>query len=497
MINMKKQLFLIGLIFTMFVAYAHAQAVEPTDETQPTATAADSETETTDEFCPHRILMRVGGGYANNMYKELRKSDLVKTCSYTALIEVGYAYFFHRNIGIGLGVGLNNSSRIVRVDGTARYQEFYDPDYVPGENVPYNFLYTMHKFRQRHTVWAIDVPLTLQFEKKFGGRNGIYSHVGVKGYFPIASRLSFPGGTIYFPEIHDPALNVYYKELYVHMDGKEVKKAPAIAPKMRISVDVIGEFGGIFGIARNADLYIGAFASYGFLNILPKENIELMNLNTIDHKLAAVIDQYANPTKKWNLLNAGIKIGFHFLPCKSCGNDEYMRDAKRAYMKKMMAKKDEPIVITNTVTEYFYFVPTLSQELLDESANDPNKKKALLDLAQSLSLIKILFDLDKDIPKLTDRNRTDINKVVEILTAHQDLKVLVSGYTSPEGTKDHNKDLGHRRALAVRKIFLDRGISPEQITVQNFIAEDPQHKIDIPEKEWPEQRAVIFKIEKS
>jgi outer membrane protein OmpA-like peptidoglycan-associated protein len=198
---------------------------------------------------------------------------------------------------------------------------------------------------------------------------------------------------------------------------------------------------------------------------------------------------------KWNLLQIGLKIGFHFLPCKSCGNDDYMRDKKRQYMEEMMKKQQEPIVVTNTV-EYYYFVPTISQELLDEGDKDAAKKKALLDLAQALSKIKILFDLDKDIPKVEQIHIYHIDKAVELLKEYQDFKVVITGYTSPEGTEPHNQDLGHRRALAVRQIFINKGIFEDQNEVKNLTADNPQHKIDIPEKDWKEQRAVIFRIEK-
>jgi outer membrane protein OmpA-like peptidoglycan-associated protein len=209
-----------------------------------------------------------------------------------------------------------------------------------------------------------------------------------------------------------------------------------------------------------------------------------------------VAANYANAKDKWNLVQVGVKVGFHIKTCKSFRTDKFMRDEKRAFMDEMKKKKNEPIVVTNTVTEYYYFVPTISQELLDEAANDPNKKKALMDLAQSLSNIKILFDLDKDIPKLDDNKRQHIDRASEVLKANPDLKVIITGYTSPEGSVPHNKDLGNRRALAVRQIFIDKGVPGDQIAVQNFTADDPQHKIDIPEKEYPEQRAVIFKIEK-
>jgi outer membrane protein OmpA-like peptidoglycan-associated protein len=104
--------------------------------------------------------------------------------------------------------------------------------------------------------------------------------------------------------------------------------------------------------------------------------------------------------------------------------------------------------------------------------------------------------LDKDIPKLDDYKRDYIKQAAELLKANPDLKVIVTGYTSPEGTVTHNQDLGHRRAVAVRQHFIDRGVPQDQIAVQNYTAEDPQHKQDIPDKDYKEQRAVIFKIEK-
>jgi outer membrane protein OmpA-like peptidoglycan-associated protein len=104
--------------------------------------------------------------------------------------------------------------------------------------------------------------------------------------------------------------------------------------------------------------------------------------------------------------------------------------------------------------------------------------------------------LDKDIPKVEQIHIYHIDRAVELLKEYQDFKVVITGYTSPEGSIPHNQDLGHRRALAVRQIFINKGIAADQIAIQNYTAEDPQHKIDIPEKDWKEQRAVIFRIEK-
>ena len=486
---MKKQLLLFGLIFGMFVAFA--QTTETKSAPQPTATA-DSIAEPQDEFCPHRILFRIGGGYANNTFKPIK--DVAQRCSYTAMAEIGYTYFFHRNVGIGIGVGINHIGGIAKIKDNRTLYDFVDPRYKGGVD-PYDLTYYTAGFKEKINTWAIEVPLTLQFEKKWG-KNGIYAGVGVKGYFPIASKLRFADGSINLENIYDDELKVFMDRLIVHLDGKDVKGTTQKL-KMRPSVDILGEFGGIFGIARNADIYLGVYASYGFLNTLPKKGIQIDDIKANDPLFGKIMENYTVTPKKWNQLQIGVKFGFHFLPCKSCGNDEYMGDLKRKYMKEMMKKKNDPIIVTNTVQEYYYVVPTVAQELLDETANDPNKKKAITELAEALSNIKILFDCDKDIPKLNDYKRDYIKNASDLLRKNPDLKVIISGYTSPEGTVNHNKDLGHRRALAVRKIFIEtHSVPSDQVAVQNFTAEDPQHKIDIPEKEWSEQRAVIFKIEK-
>ena len=494
---MKKQLLLIGLIFTMFVAYS--QTIE-NKESQPTA-PADTVAEPKDDFCPHRIWLHFGGGYASNTFKQIK--DISKRASYFVMAEVGYTYFFHRNVGIGLGVGIHHTGAIAKINDSRTLFGTFDPNYNP--NTPtytsdydgldkYDLTYTAKNLKERQNMWAIEVPLVLQFEKKWG-KNGIYAGIGVKGYFPFSTRVGFKDGTIETDKIYDPNLNVLYKKnLETHLDPRDFK-GNSVKVKMRYSVDILADFGGIFGIARSTDIYLGVYGSYGFLNILPKKGINLEQLMTNDFVLSQIADQYVNTTKKWNLWQVGAKVGFHFLPCKSCGNDEYMNDLKRKYMNEMMKKQKEPIVVTNTV-EYYYFVPTVAQELLDETENNPEKKKAIMDLAQSLSNIKILFNLDKDIPLLDDNKRMHIDRAVQLLKENPDLKVIISGYTSPEGTKDHNRDLGNRRAIAVKKIFTDKGVPFDQIATQNFIAEDPQHKLDIPETDWKEQRAVIFRIEK-
>jgi len=495
---MKKQLLLIGLIFGMFIAYS--QEVTKKENTTEPAQVEENAEQAEDVYCPHRLQLYLGAGYSNDFFTkdEDFPIDFQKKFSYTSMFRVGYAYLWHRkvNIGIGIGAGLAYTRPQVKYNDT-KTKLVNDIGYeVANDEATYFLTYSANDFKVRQKVWAVEVPLTMQLEKKFGNqKNGIYFNVGVKGYFPFAANLVFPGGQFDLKSIYDKNLNVEMDDLDVHLDPVKLDRF-AVKTKMRCSIDVIGELGGVFGISRNTDIYLGVYASYGFLNVYPKEKIELNDLNLVDPRISQITNDYINKKDKWNMLQIGLKVGFHFLPCKECGNNEYMKDHRKRYRDKMMAKKDEPIIITNTVTEYYYIVPTIAQELLDESANDPAKKKALQELAQSLSNIKILFDLDKDIPKLDDSKKENIKRAAELLRQNPDFKVIVTGYTSPEGSNEHNRNLGNRRAVAVRQHFVNEGVPADQIAVQNFTAEDPQHKLDIPDKDYKEQRAVIFKIEK-
>jgi len=153
--------------------------------------------------------------------------------------------------------------------------------------------------------------------------------------------------------------------------------------------------------------------------------------------------------------------------------------------------KNDPIIIKTT--EYVYVVPVTPANLEDE---DQVTQDNIRELAEALSKTKILFDLDKDIPKITDYN-DNIRRTVEILKKDRSLGLIVEGYTCDLGAEAHNRDLAQRRAIAIRKMFIDQGVYPEQISIAAYTANDPENKINIPDPSREEHRAAIFRIIKN
>jgi outer membrane protein OmpA-like peptidoglycan-associated protein len=102
----------------------------------------------------------------------------------------------------------------------------------------------------------------------------------------------------------------------------------------------------------------------------------------------------------------------------------------------------------------------------------PQDKVALKELADVLSKTEITFDSNKDIPKIVDYN-DNINRTVEILKEHPSFGLQIEGYTCGQGSEEHNRDLASRRADRVMQIFIEKGVSPAQISKKTYTVNDP------------------------
>lgn len=493
---MKKQLLLFSLLFTLLLSYSQevAEPAAPADTIQQTEEAA---------FCPHRISTKIAIGPTNNIYRRMAPF-MDHKYSYSYAVEAGYTYFFNENWGLGIGLGLHHilAKGLLDINGSTMVLE--PGYYVEDPYREYELFFRTTDFVEKQSIWALEVPLTAQYEYRFGSkRNGIYAGLGIKGYFPLKAKTNFntDQGTVTLTG-REEEINVDWGTDLVGHFGEFPVTAKSARANLRPSIDIQADFGGIFGLSRRTDFYIGAYLSYGFLNILPKTGEDYVAFDEgalqLNGAVASNQLQFYNVGKtdpvseKWHLFQFGVKTGFHFKPCTGFGaGPEYDRDLKRRYMDEMAKKANDPIIIKTT--EYVYVVPVTPANLEEE---DKVTQDNIRELADALSKTKILFDLDKDIPKITDYN-DNIRKTVEILKRDRSLGLIVEGYTCDLGAEAHNRDLAQRRAIAIRQLFIDQGVYPEQISIAAYTVNDPENKMNIPDPRREEHRAAIFRIIKN
>ena len=514
---MKKQLFLIGLILAFFTT-GYCQEIEDNMVTEQDSMVVDS-------VCHHRVNIHFGGAFTNDIYHRIPgikngtwKGIYIHPNAH--LLELGYTYFFNQNWGLGLGVGVNKFSACANLNIRGVVQDSQDPeDYNQGSlhNTNADLIYVTHNLMEREVVWAIEVPLTAQFEKKFDGRNGIYAQLGVKGYFPIMNRSRLSDGTITYMG-WDEYYNILYQDMENHGFYTAEVDGGSHSTKLRCSIDLQADFGGIFTINNKVDAYVGLFASYGFLNILPKgENkhdlVEydangktqyngLMGSNvyeTLDRGYIAeagksqidrndVIGNF-----KWNYLQVGVKVGIHIKPC-----GQVEESARKKFYRKMTeaAQKylDDTCNACDKHTEYIYIVPVCPETTESGDKLTPKEKKELSDLADDLEKIKILFDLDKDVPKINESGDY-IDKAAKKLKSNKKYILVIEGYTCKLGPEEHNRDLAQRRAESIKRLFVEeKGVDPAQLELHTYTSSDPENNNNITDPALEEHRAAIISI---
>lgn len=121
----------------------------------------------------------------------------------------------------------------------------------------------------------------------------------------------------------------------------------------------------------------------------------------------------------------------------------------------------------------------------------PKDKVTLREMADVLSKSKIRFDYNKDIPIIEDYN-DNINKTVSIMKENPTFGLQIEGYSDNTGSEEHQRDLAHRRAYNVKRLFIDKGVPENQISTVTYTVNDPQFKQNIPE--GGEHRCAIFRI---
>ncbi len=82
------------------------------------------------------------------------------------------------------------------------------------------------------------------------------------------------------------------------------------------------------------------------------------------------------------------------------------------------------------------------------------------------TLKDVTFDTDKT--DIKPRFFAELNKVADILSKNPDIKVEIQGHTDNVGRAAYNQKLSERRAAAVEKYLINKGVSDERMEVKGY-----------------------------
>ena len=200
----------------------------------------------------------------------------------------------------------------------------------------------------------------------------------------------------------------------------------------------------------------------------------------LDDSTPQIIDDNANICKTVKILNANtrlLKLIIEGYASDAASEDENMNLAQRR---------------ANSVREMFILlgvnpdqIETASYGLtnpqngqfITNSIKEESRAVVIRIVKREPQNIKILFDYDKDIPKISDYKAVDEH--ANFLKNQSTYKLIVEGYTCDQGPEEHNRDLAQRRAYIVRELFIEKGVSPDLIETASYTVNDPQNRQNI------------------
>ncbi|MBS1951887.1 MAG: hypothetical protein OJF59_001127 [Cytophagales bacterium] len=88
-----------------------------------------------------------------------------------------------------------------------------------------------------------------------------------------------------------------------------------------------------------------------------------------------------------------------------------------------------------------------------------------------ITLNNIFFDFDRSV--LKQESFPELNRIVALMNERTSMQVEIAGHADPIGTAEYNLSLSERRAKAVAKYLIEKGIAKDRISVVFFGATKP------------------------
>ncbi len=419
----------------------------------------------------HQFQAYLGGGYGSLGY-QLQNGGLVSG-SLLGLIELNYAYFFHPNVGVGIGLRFGNTTSIARLMGQREWDGVTDTD---GET--YNHTTYIKSWRERQTIHTLDIPVSLQTQFYFNPEEeaGMYINVGASLRLPVYNRYNTILGYVEDKGFY-PATNLTLSQL--HEFGERNLAGKGKLDIKPLAAGVFADLGFLFRVAEHTDLALGAYFQFTptDINTEQREYLGFANstftfMNPYKGVLPTTEASVAHP---WE---AAIKLGVRVHSGRTKVNTSEQVETFWV-----------PIVKSDTTISYITHTDTIPVVPVDTTAKKSGKQRVINDDDYNDHII--YFRLNEH--GLRSYAVAELDNIVSELNAHPERDIVIDGHACRLGKSAYNIWLSKKRADAVAQYLVQHGISEDRLTIRYHGNKQPS---DDKQHDLAKDRRVTVKVRK-
>lgn len=389
----------------------------------------------------HYVEAHVGLGYGSLGYS-LTGSDNRVAGSFSALMQIQYAYFFHQNWGVGAGLWFTNYTSVATLGGDYQFKDQTDTDFEQH----YNHTVSVMHWRERQTIHNFGIPISLQFQyHKPEWKAGIFGAIGVAPSFSVGKSYRLLEGEVKHSGYY-PAWGLTLEDMH-EFGKKDYTKEPCAQGKLnaRVQADFFADFGALIPLTPQIELFVGAYANVSMNN--PQSDKAPLGWGDDTFKF---MNEYAGVyntdiASNSHPFEVGIKVGVHWRHIKPDVHDTV------DYFDYFTRHDTLAQYLPRTDTAVAERVDTLTRAHIAKAAEEVEKFN------------KIYFEYDSY--RVSPEAQDYLSSIVGVLNDVPDAKIAIDGHASEEGQRLHNERLAYNRAKAVARFLISKGIAEERVIV--------------------------------
>ena len=441
----------------------------------------------------HYIQAHIGLGYGSLGYG-LQGDENRVNGSFSALLQLQYAYYFTPNWGIGAGLWFTNYTSHARIGGSYIWNGQTDTDYETG----YDHTATVNKWNERETIHNLGIPISAQFQmRKDHWKAGIFAAVGIAPSFSVSKKYKVQEGEIahsgYYPAWDLTLTDMHEFGTKTYTDAPEAKGKLSVRPQVAFFADL----GTLIPVTKQIDLMVGAYVNVSMndANSSNKQEIGWRDdsfdfMNAYQGAYATTLASASHP---WEV---GVKVGlhWHYIAPPRHETEDYFEYFQRPDTVVRYVDRIDTLIVarTQTITQPKQEPVAQPQEepviQAEEETVVPAHIQKVAEEVEQFN--KIYFAFDKY--ELTNKAKFYLNSIVEALNRVPDAKILIDGHASSEGEDAYNDILSENRARTVANYLVRRGVDRSRIVTAGHGSRVPNE--DTEREEMRRDRRVEVKV---
>ena len=396
--------------------------------------------------------------------------------------KIGYAYFFHKNFGVGTGFGVS----AYKPKASIKYYEITFPNLTDDEGDMYNRKVILTNWKEKHKTILLEIPLLLHFQCKFGDYQavGLYANIGAKAQIPVGTGYKVTDGDMETQGQYHKWGFPLFVDMPNHGFGTEAFR-PQGDIKLKTGFAATAGLGLLIELSRTIDLSLGGYIDYGFTNMKKAEEGSIVYLdNSQNNQYRSLLT--SSDIGNVNAVSAGVEVGLRFkLDGSKRETKEQIKERKEAEKEaekeekaaKEKELKEEAKKAEKRDTEADRRADELNRNLTsglknieDLLAKALNKKDAKVERARdddNVEMVKTNFDADilfeTGSSNLAARSKEMLVPLVQSLQENPYAYVDIFGHTDDVASLEFNQKLSTQRAQQVAEFLINMGVKRNQI----------------------------------